>query len=68
MALLIGVLVVLFVIAFVLSEGPFGRRFRARRGDGWHTGGVVGGGDCQSGFGDFGGGGGGDGGGGGGGC
>ena len=64
MLLLIGALLVLFVIAFVLSEGPRGRRFRERRGDAMYTGGVMGGGDCQSGFGDFGGGGGGDGGGG----
>jgi hypothetical protein len=68
MALLIGVLAVLFVVAFLLSEGPWGRRWRERRHDAGYTGSVVGGGDCDSGFGDFGGGGGGGGDGGGGGC
>jgi hypothetical protein len=63
MALLIGALIVVFVVGFVLSEGPWGRRRRARVGDAMYPGSVMGGGDCDSGFGDFGGGGGGDGGG-----
>ena len=64
MVVLIGVLVLLFIVALVLSEGPWGQRWRERRIDAMFPGAGMGGSDCDSGFGDFGGGG-GDGGGGG---
>ena len=46
MALLIGVLAVLFVVALVLSEGRWGQRWRQRWHDAGYTGFGGGGGGC----------------------